>query len=143
MNLYFAHGFHNRQNGKALQKVIETTWPEIKLLNPFYDRDRPEMKEIDEGLRDRYDVPPKDIVESDLDTIDGADGVFAWIDENVKYGTSMEVFYASVTLALPVVLLVTNGDEKHPWLQYCSDYIAKDHKQLQGAFNLLLKEFKE
>lgn len=142
MRLYFAHGFENRKNGKELQKVIESTWEDIELINPFYSRDRNEVLEIDQGIRERYDVDPKHIVDPDLDLIDSADGLFGWIDENVEYGTSMEIFYTSEVLNRPVILLVTNKKEKHPWLRYCADYIATDNVQLQKAMDLLLKEFK-
>ena len=102
----------------------------MELVNPFYDTDREDVSPIDRGIKDRYDVDPFVIVNGDIDLICGSDGIVAVIDKNHKYGTIMEIVYACY-MGKPVYLVVTNGDEKHPWLVYHATKICTGFEELE------------
>ena len=40
------------------------------------------------------------------------------MDKNTKIGTIMEIVYTTRVYLKPCYIVVTNGEFKHPWLQY-------------------------
>jgi len=136
MNLYLAHGFAGRHAVRRLQAAVEINCPEIKLINPFYSIERPEMTEIDAGTRARYDIDPDRIVKRDLTLIDRCDGILGIIDDNTRYGTPMELWYAA-DKGMPVYLLVINGEQDHPWLRYIATSIVTSSEELYALLRAL------
>jgi len=148
---YIAHTFGERHFVRdelipAIQKLGCIT------LNPFYEVDgswkssRPEIRLADEGgespewvkaVKSRSD----DIVETDLDLIDKADGIIAYMPEG-STGTTCEIWYCGGVFKylkklgydLPqfqdkVTFLITNSSRllMHPWIKYSTKRVFKNH----------------
>ncbi len=125
MQLYLAHPFAARASVREWELKVEAETG-LVLVNPFYDMDRPEVGEIDAGMRDKYNVDATDIVEGDLSLMRSCDGMIVVIaDVKGSYGTVMELAYGQMW-DMPTMLIVTNGEQKHPWLQYHANYIVTD-----------------
>jgi len=118
MRLYLAHPFASRFTIRPWELVVENKF-DIHLFNPFYDApDRTDVEAIDAGKKHRYDVNPAELVENDLDILTNrCDGLVGVIDGSTSYGTIMEIAWAH-NCEMPVFLIVTNGEEAHPWLVY-------------------------
>ena len=132
--LYFAHGFTGRLDARARQERIEKQLQCLTLVNPFYDIKREDVEAIDKGLQMETARDPDELVMADLHAIEDCDGVLGLIDEHTKYGTPMELFFASFILHMPVFLLVLNGAEKHPWLRAIATHIETTE---EGMINFL------
>ena len=114
---YLAHPFNSRKAIRAWELKIEAL-NIINLFNPFYDSNgRGDVADVDAGRAPKYTCDPRDVVEGDLRSLRDSDGVVAVIDDGLRYGTSMEIVYAKEAHKL-IYLIVTNGEEKHPWLVY-------------------------
>ena len=138
---YWAHPFGSRG--------LHNGWKErfakvgIMLLDPFYDLERPDVDE----LRQSYNFADSvELVERDLAAIDGAKGMLALVDGDISIGTLMEIRYGytkghtgATYRDFPVYIIVTDGRQGHPWLQYHAtkiftsveqalDYFGKDWK---------------
>lgn len=121
VRLYLAHPFPAREWVRRWELHTEKKIG-IELINPFYDATRNDVRKIDSGRAERYDVDPVSIVEGDVELICGSDGVFAIVSGDLSYGTIMEMVYAR-NCKKPVYSLITNGEEMHPWLRYHSKKI--------------------
>jgi len=136
--LYLAHPFDFRKEARNWELGIEKKLG-INILNPFYDTGRQDAKDIDAGRAARYEIDPKKIVEGDLKYIKKSNGLIAFITGDLSYGTIQEMVYA-YNFKKPVYSIITNGHEKHPWLQYHSTYVFT---KLEDLENMLLKQKKE
>ena len=124
MKLYLAHPFDSKDYIREWELKTEEELG-IQLINPFYDTDSEENKlvvEIDAGRKERYDADSQKIVRNDLELIRGSEGIVAIVDGALSFGTIQEMVYAQLFFK-PVYSLITNGHEKHPWLEYHSDEI--------------------
>ena len=116
--LYMAHPFDFRGEAREWEIGIEKRLG-INIINPFYDTGRQDAKDIDAGRLARYQISPKKIVEGDIDWIKRSKGIIAFITGDLSYGTIQEMVYAYLNKK-PVYSIITNGHDKHPWLQYHS-----------------------
>ena len=115
---YLAHPFDSRKKVREWELGIEKKLG-INILNPFYDTGRQDAKDIDKGRLARYTIDPKLIVEGDLKWIKKSKGLIAFVTGDLSYGTIQEIAYGH-NFGKPVYSVITNGHEKHPWLQYHS-----------------------
>ena len=117
---YLAHQLIHRHKVRVIQKNIEFYYG-LTLINPFYDTQRQDIKEIDNGKQTRFDIEIqrcKEIVLSDLFSIKNCDGVVCIIYDREVLGSYMEIFYAWNDCEIPVYLICY--DEKirnHPWIK--------------------------
>jgi len=103
----------------------------IILINPFYNRWGEEYQfEKATGKITRYEADAKAIVERDLNLISKSDGVIAIIDGNLSYGTIQEMVYAKL-FKKPLFIVVTNGEENHPWFRYHATKIFTSFEDLE------------
>lgn len=80
-----------------------------------------------------------DIVEDDLEMIDGADGLLAHWELLPSAGTPMEIFYARRNVGGPVVIQTTlHEDDISPWIEYHADAIVES---FEGAIEVLTDIF--
>ena len=101
---YFAHPHDHQPGGIRLAQYL-TNMTGIQLVNPF-------ANQLRVGVDD-----PSTIVHADLGLIREAGGVFAWMPRQCALiGTSMEVFYASTVVCIPVVVYASPVHKNHPWL---------------------------
>jgi len=132
MELYLAHPFNIRKEIREWELEFENKTG-IKLVNPFYDKKREDVINIDAGRKERYELTSKEsnnIVLKDIGLIIRMDGILAFITGAISYGTIQEMVYAKV-LSKPIYSVITNGHDKHPWLRYHSDKIFTDRKDLE------------
>jgi nucleoside 2-deoxyribosyltransferase len=126
---YLAHPFDFRKEAREWELGIEKKLG-IEILNPFYDTGRQDAKDIDAGRLARYKIDPKQIVEGDISWIKRSKGIIAFITGDLSYGTLQEMVYAH-SLDKPVYSVITNGHDKHPWLQYHSTKVFKKAGDLE------------
>ncbi|MCE5185044.1 MAG: nucleoside 2-deoxyribosyltransferase [Planctomycetaceae bacterium] len=134
---YLAHPFDSRLSRRQWELETEETLG-IELVNPFYDLVRDDIDAIDAGKRERYHGDPASIVLRDLEALASCDGVVAFVDGNLSYGTIMEIAYA-YTLGVPVYLCCTNGQQDHPWLAYHAENIVLSVEQLEDLLQALVR----
>jgi nucleoside 2-deoxyribosyltransferase len=120
--LYLAHPLPDRHWVREKELELEKRLG-IELVNPFYDRDRADIKALDDGTRQPYNssLDPSFVVYGDLTEIDHSDGVLCFVTDQASVGIYMELFYNAYVLHRPAYLIITN--EKffnHVWLRYCA-----------------------
>jgi len=131
MKLYLAHPFDSRHSIREWELITEVKF-ELELVNPFYDLGRSDVDPIDDGRHERYErLDPEALVSRDIEAIGNSDGVIAFVNGELSYGTIMEVVYAHL-LNLPVYAVVTNGHHDHPWLRYHATEIFKTVQELEN-----------
>ena len=130
---YLAHPLDSRQKIREWELGLEKRL-DIELINPFYDIDRIEIKEIDNNTRkNKYELSEEEcelLVLRDIDLIKNSQGIIALVDGSISYGTIMEIAYAKM-MAKYIYMIVTNGHEKHPWFKYHANKIFTDFKSLE------------
>jgi len=122
MKYYLAHPIKDRSWVRKKELVIESDTG-IELVNPFYDDDRHDISDIDNGITHEFsiDIDFEKIVRNDLSHIDNSDGVVAVITESKTVGTIMELMYARMTDKNVWIICMDNELFSHPWLRYVSD----------------------
>jgi hypothetical protein len=80
-----------------------------------------------EDPTDRVNLPNDVIVEGDKKAIKNSQCVLAYVPKGVPFvGTSMEIFYASQVLGIPVVAWGEgNGTNPSPWIDVHSTYVCE------------------
>jgi nucleoside 2-deoxyribosyltransferase len=137
MRYYLAHPFDARHEIREWELATEVKY-DIELVNPFYDVHRADVSAIDEGRHERYErLDPANIVKRDLDAIDDADGVIAFVDGSVSYGTPMEIMYSHCVHPDSTFIVCTNGHHDHPWLRYHSTRIFTSKQELEQYLETL------
>ena len=131
--LYLANPFISRKKTREWELEFEKV-TDVKLINPFYDVERTDILDIDAGRKDRYSVDPDTIVNHDVGLIKKSDGVMAIVDGSTSIGTPMEMVYAYID-SKKVYLIVTNGEEDHPWLKYHACRIFTSYEEAINYFN--------
>jgi len=142
ITLYLAHPFESREYVREWELLIEGKY-EIALYNPFYDSKRDDIHKIDAGEIDRYRVEPQRIVSDDLRAINNTMATLAIIDGNKSYGTIMEIVYAFDKYKKPVYIIVTNGEEMHPWLRYHAMGLWTSLADFEQDIDIMIKTFQE
>jgi len=118
---YFAHPWPSREAVRQKELEWESRY-EIEIVNPFFDLNRDDVAAIDELRITRRQLDCHTLVQRDLIAILSSDAVIAYINGDVSYGTIMEIFWAWVCHK-PVYLIITNGNDDHPWLRECAEEI--------------------
>jgi hypothetical protein len=119
MRLYLAHAISDRQRIREAELRLENELG-IDLQNPFYDRDRPRIREMDSGTARPYlpDVDFNKVVDDDLAHIVSCDGLLAVIGRDPSIGMPMEIFYNSHVLRRPTYLVIEEERlYNHSWLR--------------------------
>jgi nucleoside 2-deoxyribosyltransferase len=130
VKLYLAHPFDSRTEMRQWELEIENRL-EIEIVNPFYDITRDDVDPIDMGRAGRYEkLNPQELVERDLEAIERSNGVIAYINGDLSYGTIMEIVYAKL-MDIPVYLVCTNGHHDHPWLRHHAKEIFTSKQELE------------
>jgi nucleoside 2-deoxyribosyltransferase len=107
------------------QLEFEEQYPNITLLNPFYEGQYPEKERVEEILKKskhkRLNKKQSSwIINNDVNSICNTDGIVAIVDGNQSYGTIQEIVYG-YTLNKPVFIIATNKYAYgHPWLIFHS-----------------------
>jgi len=130
--LYLANPFVSRKATREWELCFEKETG-TDLINPFYDTERTDILDIDAGRMDRYAADPDIIVDHDVGLIKKADGILAIVDGSTSVGTIMEIVYAFIDSKL-VYLIVTNGEENHPWLRYHATKVFTSYTEALGFF---------
>lgn len=137
--LYLAHNFYDRKLMRKWELKLEGKY-NISLDNPFYDNDRNDIKALDKlkdhskeqneyfKLRNTIDMVDK-IVDGDLVMIRKADGLVTVI-KSASIGTSMEIFYASRILRVPVYVITKNYNF-HPWIKKHATKIFRTRREFE------------
>jgi len=117
MKLYLAHPLDERKWIREIELLIEKGTG-IELVNPFYDTERTDVKDIDAGLVSRMspDLDYNSIVNYDLSLIDNCQGVVAFLNNKRAVGTSCEMWYCM--LKNKPVYVVSEDVIMHPWIRY-------------------------
>jgi len=126
IKLYLAHNFNIRKQIRKWELKMEGKY-NIILDNPFYDHDRNDIKSLDkleddspeqvQYFKERNTLTMVDsIVEGDLELIRKADGLVTRI-KSPSIGTSMEIFFASRILRIPVYIITKAKLANHPWIK--------------------------
>ena len=119
MKLYLAHPLELRKQVREKELEFERE-TEINLVNPFYDTERSDIKNIDSGLISREDssLDYNGIVLHDLSLIDNSDGIIAYLDNVRMVGTVCEMWHA-LTIGKPVYIIDKNNG--HVWVRYIAE----------------------
>lgn len=141
---YLAHPFHQRETGRIWQKYMETMYPHIEILNPFYDG--PEQKHVeavDSGkITDPYKLKfdgddymsADDMVNSDKGLIKRANIFIALLDDGT-FGTAIELGIAhswNKPIYICALRVAPQKLQNHPW----SKSLAKHKKTFKGLEEL-------
>lgn len=129
---YLAHPFDSRIEMRQKELQWEAAY-EIEIVNPFYDLNRDDVKAIDEGYTDRYFADPCQLVNRDLTAILNSNGVIAYVNGMLSYGTIMEIVWSHI-FHIPVYLICTNGHHGHPWLKYHTEDIFISFEDFEEGF---------
>jgi len=137
MKYYLAHPFVRRQFVRCWELNAEPKL-NVELINPFYDVERKDISKEDIGTVDRYSGDPAAIVDNDVELIQDCNGFIGIVDGSLSYGTIMEIVYAHSCFNVEhVILLVTNGEEKHPWFRYHATHIVTTFTALEELIRKL------
>jgi hypothetical protein len=120
---YLAHPIRDRLEIRQWELKVESEL-ELILINPFYDLEREDIKELDAGITRVNDgaLNYRELVERDLAAIRKSRGIVAILTQNVTVGSLMEVFYNAYVLGRPTYLIIEKEEfKKHPWLRYVAD----------------------
>jgi len=121
IKLYFAHSLNHRKEYREIELDLESKY-DVELINPFYDRDRDDIENIDNGNTTRWELPLencKNIVSRDLASVKESDGFFTIINKP-SIGTTLEMGYAK-QLGKPIVV-VSEIYKDHPWIRVYADH---------------------
>jgi len=139
--LYLAHNFNIRKQMRKWELKIEGKF-NINLDNPFYDHDRNDIKALDKleddspeqvkYFKERNTLTMVDsIVEGDLELIRKSDGLVTKI-KSPSIGTSMEIFFASRILRIPVYIITNSRIANHPWIKKHATMTFNNTKEFEN-----------
>ena len=124
MKIYLAHPFEIRHEIREWQE--KTKIEGVEWVNPFYDLEEDDIKEIDrlditrKQIGDgEYVANPESIVPKDIEGLRNCDAIMCLWTEDHSIGVPMETVYAW-HLGLKVYSVCLEN-EYHPWVQFHSD----------------------
>jgi hypothetical protein len=117
---YGAHPFDSRKEFRVWELHLESHYS-IEIINPFYDLNRTDVVNFDQGLAGRYCEESSVVVQRDLDAIHKAkDGVIFYLPPDTRIiGTYQEMVYAHL-FGRETYTIAMNGEENHYWVQHHS-----------------------
>lgn len=123
--IYIAHSLYLRE------EVAENVIPKMKLYfdveNPFEHRLALFKGQTEEEIRaNREWVRPSWVVKHDLRQIEKCDGMIVLNKGSASYGSVIEASYCFFELGIPVVFVVAEKYQHHPWLNFFGIHVAKD-----------------
>jgi nucleoside 2-deoxyribosyltransferase len=129
---YLAHPFMSRKEIREWELNSLNKIHNINTINPFYHPDSfDKFNERDIADNKYYKrLNYEKLVNTDIDLIQGSDGIVVIIDGKISYGTIQEMVYAAL-YCKPVYTIITNKQDKHPWLKYHSTKIFKSRKDFE------------
>ena len=127
---YLAHPFMSRKEIREWELNSLNKIHNINTINPFYHPDSfDKFNERDIADNKYYKrLNYEKLVNTDIDLIQGSDGIVVIIDGKISYGTIQEMVYAAL-YCKPVYTIITNKQDEHPWLKYHSTKIFKSQEQ--------------
>ncbi|MEM3646555.1 MAG: hypothetical protein QW334_00220 [Thermofilum sp.] len=123
VKIYLAHPFGLRGFMRKWELEIESKYP-VEIVNPFFD------------LPERHDYI--EIVEKDLEALDGCDIVLAVVSER-SVGTKMEIFHARRSGKIVVAYFIDPELRSDPWIQYCVTFAAYTLNEAEEFLRGLLR----
>lgn len=122
-HLYLSHPVSLRKMVRLLELYIEKN-SNIELLNPFYDAERKEIIDMDNGVdvaKVYSELNPHKIVEDDIILMDWCDGIVSFLGEGdaKSFGTVCEIWDAF--LKGKPVYIITHILQNHPWVRYVTE----------------------
>jgi len=141
LNFYLAHPFPERASIREWELELEKKL-DIDLYNPFFDgwesttveeynNKAKSTEEFSKFIREHSSR----IVTSDLDAIEKADGMIAYLPYP-SIGVSMEVFYCGWILKNPTLIYqpsyIYGKYERHPWLLECGRLYKTEYGLIRG-----------
>ena len=130
---YLAHPFDARFKVREWELEFEKKTGFV-LLNPFFEgSDNVGVENVNTGRQERYEkIDADELIKRDIEHIKDCDGVVAVIDGSLSYGTIQEMVYAKIN-GKPVIAVVLNGHENHPWLRHHSNIIVNGFDKVEQA----------
>lgn len=122
MRYYLAHNIEDRHTIRGFENFVEMI-SDDELYNPFYDSERDDIKEIDAGLKNRFDLTDEEaheIVECDLKELEKSDGLISVIYKP-SIGTIFEI--AQAHKLGKKIIIITKPYKNHPFLRVFADEI--------------------
>ncbi len=115
--IYLAHPFDTRHYVRQQELMVEHLTG-LELVNPFYDTDRQDAIDIDEGRAGRYEkLDPLKLVSKDLAVIRSCSSLVAYVPDGFfQFGTPCECWYA-MSIGREVSIISPEHHE-HPWIKY-------------------------
>jgi nucleoside 2-deoxyribosyltransferase len=129
-----AHPLEARKTVREFELEIEKRTG-IELVNPFYDRERDDIIDIDNGKTTRWQIPAAPVVEADIAAIRECDAFLAILTDKLSIGTPMEIVYAYLAKK-PIYILDFNEVGKHPWIRYHATTVVSSWDELEMVLNL-------
>ncbi len=136
VTMYLAHPLDSRHEVARWERAVEANHPGLSLINPFYDRERPEIQALDRGEKVEHDFYK--IVEDDLAMMRPCNGLLAIIDGTNSYGTIQEMVYARL-FHMPTCAIITNGEHEHIWLRYHTMQIFQDYDEFYAHVPVIIQ----
>jgi len=121
IKIYLAHALKNRKKVRKWELKMEKKYPNITLLNPFYDKNgeggRKDIKQLDKNQPvKRKQGWQTRLVKNDLRMMLECDYVIAMFDHTI--GTTMELVYAHLN-HIPCFLITEELEVIiHPWIHH-------------------------
>jgi len=131
---YLAHSLDIRNKVRYYQEKIEKEL-NLCLFNPFYDSDRNDIEDIDNGDISRWELSYEqceDIVKEDKENLRKCEGYLGIIEEP-SIGTVLEMGYA-YSLGKEVVV-ISDLYVNHPWVKIYADRKYKNVEEFIDDYN--------
>ncbi len=139
MQAYLAHSVHKREQGKEIQKKLESMGVEI--YNPFYSHDRQDILDLDKGLVHAWDIVDEDksrlIVDLDLEGLRKSDILICIYPDGMTVGIPCEMMYAWM-INISIFCVVPEKLKGHPWIIALSDGVFSSMDMLYDTLHLLM-----
>ncbi len=136
---YLAHSVHKREQGKDIQKKLESM--DIEVYNPFYSHNRQDILDLDKGIIQAWDIVDEDksrfIVDLDLEGLRKCDILICIYPEGVTVGIPCEMMYAWM-IGIVTFCVVPEKLKGHPWIVALSDAVFSSTDLLYDTLNILM-----
>lgn len=121
--------------GPILHDPLADRWRESLIQsNNYGNMDLVNPLDVEEF--DKEEVTPEDIVEADLEAIEGCDAVLVrWKNGIETAGTPMEMFFAREQGKFTVTWYQGDFEELSPWVRFFSDAFATSGREALTTIN--------